>query len=165
MAKKTTVVYASSIMNPLLPSGAGFGSVVGGSEGVTCGMGSYFFSTGLGLSTDSDLYSKSCQDVNKTTTVLLFLLGMFAKATSPEVVCCLCLWLRLVGSGLELVKVRQLLPVVVLVLVGVVVVGAHDVVGHAGGRLLRPRSSEVVERGRRSSGGGVDIDTTNTHTL
>lgn len=65
---------------------------------------------------------------------------------------CLCLWLRLVGSGLELVKVGELLPVVVLVLVGVVVVGAHDVVGHAGGRLLRPRSSEVGERGHSGAG-------------
>lgn len=42
--------------NPVLPSGAGFGSVAGGSVGVTCGTGSYFFSTGLGLSTESDLY-------------------------------------------------------------------------------------------------------------
>lgn len=40
---------------PVLPSGPGFGSVAGGSEGVTWGTGSYFFSTGLGLSTDSDL--------------------------------------------------------------------------------------------------------------
>lgn len=72
---------------------------------------------------------------------------MFAKATSPEVVRCLCLRLRLVGADLELVEVRQLLPVVVLVLVGVVVVGAHNVVGDAGGRLLRPGGSEEVERG------------------
>lgn len=89
---------------------------------------------------------------------------MFAKATSPEVVRCLCLWLRLVGADLELVEVRQLLPVVVLVLVGVVVVGAHDVVCDAGGRLLRPGGSEVElaeeatrtrGRGRNKDGGGV----------
>lgn len=55
----------------------------------------------------------------------------------------MCLWLRLVGAGLELVEVRQLLPVVVLVLVRVVVVGAHNVVGHAGRRLLRSCGSEV----------------------
>lgn len=60
----------------------------------------------------------------------------------PEVVGCLCLWL--VGTGLKLVKVRQLFSVVVLVLIGVVVVGAHNVIGYAGRRLLRPRSSEVV---------------------
>lgn len=46
-------------MTPVLPSAAGFGSVAGGSEGVTCGTGSYFFSTGLGLSTDSDLYRQT----------------------------------------------------------------------------------------------------------
>lgn len=69
--------------------------------------------------------------------------------TAPEVRR-LCLWLRLVGAGLELVEVRQLLPVVVLVLVGVVVVGAHNVVGHAGRSLLRPRGSEVVERDGQS---------------
>lgn len=55
LAKKSAAVCAFRVTNPLLPSGAGFGSVAGGSEGVTCGMGSYFFSTGLGLSTDSDL--------------------------------------------------------------------------------------------------------------
>lgn len=76
-------------------------------------------------------------------------------STSPEVVCCLCLWLRLVGAGLEFVKVGQLLPVVVLVLVGVVVVGAHNVVGDAGGRLLRPRGSE--EESRRMSDGTGSI--------
>lgn len=84
---------------------------------------------------------------------------MFANATSPEVVRCLCLWLRLVGAGLQLVEVRQLLPVVVLVLVGVVVVGAHDVVGDAGGRLLRPRGSEGAEPGGQSAGGGGDTET------
>lgn len=58
--------------NPVLPSAAGFGSVAGGSEGVTCGTGSYFFSTGLGLSTDSDLYRKTVKHVStliKTTSV------------------------------------------------------------------------------------------------
>lgn len=38
-----------------VPSAAGFGSVTGGREGVTWGTGSYFFSTGLGFSTDSAL--------------------------------------------------------------------------------------------------------------
>lgn len=64
LAKETTVVEASGVVNPLLPSGAGFGSVAGGSEGVTCGMGSYFFSTGLGLSTDSDLCGKTKQNLS-----------------------------------------------------------------------------------------------------
>lgn len=85
----------------------------------------------------------------------MFLLGMFgnvpAKATAPEVVSCLCLWLRLAGARLQLIEVGQLLPVVVLVLVGVVVVGAHDVVGDAGGRLLRPRGPVGAEQG---GGGG-----------
>ena len=40
----------------MLPSAAGLGSVAGGSDGVTWGTGSYFFSTGLGFSTDSVLY-------------------------------------------------------------------------------------------------------------
>lgn len=55
------------------------------------------------------------------------------------------LCLRFVRARLEFVKVRQLFPVVVLVLVGVVMVGAHDVIGHTGVRLLWPRDSE--ERG------------------
>lgn len=50
------IYLAFGCMNPVLPSVPGFGSVAGGSEGVTCGTGSYFFSSGLGLSTDSDLY-------------------------------------------------------------------------------------------------------------
>lgn len=53
------------------------------------------------------------------------------------------MWLGFVGTGLELVKVRQLFPVVVLVLIGVVMVGAHDVIGYVGLRLLGPRGSEV----------------------
>lgn len=52
------------------------------------------------------------------------------------------LCLRFVRARLEFVEVRQLFPVVVLVLVGVVMVGAHDVIGHAGVRLLWPRNSE-----------------------
>lgn len=52
------------------------------------------------------------------------------------------LCLRFVWARLEFVEVRQLFPVVVLVLVGVVMVGAHDVIGHTGVRLLWPRNSE-----------------------
>lgn len=55
------------------------------------------------------------------------------------------LCLRFVRARLEFVKVRQLFPVVVLVLVGVVMVGAHDVISHAGVRLLWPRNSEERE--------------------
>lgn len=69
------------------------------------------------------------------------------EVNSPGVVVrCLCLWLGFVGPGLELVKVRQLFPVVVLVLVGVVMVGAHNVISYVGLRLLRPWGSEL-ERG------------------
>lgn len=70
--------------------------------------------------------------------------NMMTVNRSPEVVGCLCLWLRLVGTGLKLVKVGQLFSVVVLVLIGVVVVGAYNVIGYTGRRLLRPRGSEVV---------------------
>lgn len=52
----------------VLPSGAGFGSVAGGNEGVTCGIGSYFFSTGLGFSTESDLYDDKVRPINTTST-------------------------------------------------------------------------------------------------
>lgn len=52
------------------------------------------------------------------------------------------LCLRFVRARLEFVKVRQLFPVVVLVLVGVVMVGSYDVISHAGVRLLWPRNSE-----------------------
>lgn len=72
------------------------------------------------------------------------------EVNSPGVVVsCLCLWLGLVGTGLELVKVRQLFPVVVLVLIGVVMVGAHNVISYVGLRLLRPRGSEL-ERGKET---------------
>lgn len=70
------------------------------------------------------------------------------EVNSPGVVVsCLCLWLRFVGTSLELVEVRQLFPVVVLVFIGIVMVGAHNVVGDVGLRLLRPWGSEV-ERGK-----------------
>lgn len=55
----------------------------------------------------------------------------------------LCLWFA--GAGLEFVKVGQLFPVVVLVLIGVVMVGTHDLLGPTGVRLLRPRHSEEPE--------------------
>lgn len=62
----------------------------------------------------------------------------------------LCLWF--VGTRLEFVEVGQLFPVVVLVLVRVVMVGAHDVLGHAGVRLLWPRHPEEPDRKDRKSG-------------
>lgn len=59
-------------INPVLPSMAGFGSVTGGSEGVTCGTGSYFFSTRLGLSAESDLYRKTVKLVRTLMKAPLF---------------------------------------------------------------------------------------------
>lgn len=56
----------------------------------------------------------------------------------------MCLWLGFVRTSLELVKVRQLFPVVVLVLIRVIMVGAHNVISYTGLRLLRPRGSMMV---------------------
>lgn len=71
---------------------------------------------------------------------------MWMEVSSPGVVVgCLCLWLGFVGTGLELVKVRQLFPVVVLVLIGVVMVGAHNVISYVGLRLLRTWGSELEQ--------------------
>lgn len=66
-------------------------------------------------------------------------------ASPGVVVSCLCLWLGFVGTGLEPVKVRKLLPVVVLVLIRVVMVGAHDVISGLGLRLLRTWGSETAD--------------------
>lgn len=81
------------------------------------------------------------------------------------------LCLRFGRARLEFVKVRQLFPVVVLVLVGVVVVGAHDVISHTVVRLLWPRNPEEqeweelkVSRGEANSrfnAGGTDLTTRN----
>lgn len=61
------------------------------------------------------------------------------------VVGCLCLWLWFVGTSLELVKVRELFPVVVLVLIWVVVVGAYNVISYIRRRLLRPWCSVIKQ--------------------
>lgn len=63
------------------------------------------------------------------------------QALPGIVVSCLCLWLGFVRTSLELVKVRQLFPVVVLVLIRVIMVGAHNVISYTGLRLLRCRGS------------------------
>lgn len=55
------------------------------------------------------------------------------------------LCLRFVRTRLEFVEVRQLLPVVVLVLVRVVMVRTHNVISHTGVRLLWPWHSEGGE--------------------
>lgn len=55
----------------------------------------------------------------------------------------LCLWF--VRTRLEFVKVGQLFPVVVLVLIRVVMVRTHDVISRTGVRLLWPRDSEERE--------------------
>lgn len=55
----------------------------------------------------------------------------------------LCLWF--VRTRLEFVKVGQLFPVVVLVLIRVVMVRTHDVISRTGVRLLWPRDSEEQE--------------------
>lgn len=65
-------------------------------------------------------------------------------ASPGVVVGCLYLWLGFVGTSLELIKVRQLFPVVVLVLIRIVMVGAHDVISYLGLRLLRPWGSGLV---------------------
>lgn len=72
-------------------------------------------------------------------------------AELPGVVVSLCLWLWFVGTGLELVKVRQLFPVVVLVLIRIIMVGAHNVISCLGLRLLRPWGSGVcvIKQSRR----------------
>lgn len=148
----------AGLQRSALPSGAGFGSVTGGREGVTWGTASYFFSTGLGFSTDSGLYQnaknisaeirqdrtgKSCIQAHRGVCAWGVCVGDWA---SPGVVVGhLCL--RFVRTRLEFVEVRQLFPVVVLVLVGVVMVGAHDVISHTGVRLLWPRHSEGREAG------------------
>lgn len=68
LADKAQRGTSVSFQNEVLPSGAGFGSVAGGNEGVTCGIGSYFFSTGLGFSTESDLYDNKVRPINTTST-------------------------------------------------------------------------------------------------
>lgn len=63
-------------------------------------------------------------------------------ATPGVLVGYLCLWLRFAGTSLELVKVRQLFPVVVLIFIRIIMVGAHNVISYIGLRLLRPWDSE-----------------------
>jgi len=59
------------------------------------------------------------------------------------------LWLGFAGTSLKSVKVRQLFPVVILVLVRIVMVGAHNVIRYLGLRHLRLWGSGLVEKWER----------------